>query len=248
MNAGRPDHKEQVEEAIVSETVVRPEKKFKNAQKRTRPTHFLALQLSHYPETVELLSKIQNAMVKSDCTFSEACVEPCTAHLTLGVLALKDVEEVEAVHSFLHNFVVPAIAHLQGSPLSVQLSGIGHFNSKVLYLQVEENSRLNSLVEEIRSQFLESKESPAPMLDDPKAFAPHVTIAKISNLLWRNGKFNITAPRKFPDSLLGELTDVALGECSTCISIVVDHIQLCCMSKRKPGSYYDVLTRIPLVL
>jgi pterin-4a-carbinolamine dehydratase len=51
-----------------------------------RPTHFVAVQVSHEPHIVEAIEKVQISLVSHTAGLTGALVDPVTAHMTLMVI------------------------------------------------------------------------------------------------------------------------------------------------------------------
>ena len=51
-----------------------------------RPTHFVAVQVSHEPHVIEAIEKVQTSLVSHTAGLREALVDSVTAHMTLMVM------------------------------------------------------------------------------------------------------------------------------------------------------------------
>lgn len=108
----------------------------KNPKPPKPPTHFLSLPLHESTAIRGAFEAVQASLAAHSPLLAKACIDPASAHLTLGVMALYTPEEIAAA--------VQALADLgpvlQDAELLAQLeltfSGLGHFNNRVLFLKL----------------------------------------------------------------------------------------------------------------
>jgi 2'-5' RNA ligase len=160
--------------------------------KEPSPDHFLALRLSHDPSVISAITSIQNAIVQHSPHLERACIDPITAHLTLGVLRLPDAATKEAAQAALVN---AATAAALTTPCFVTLRGIDNFRNQVVFFDLAEaqgveaegcggREQVIQLAAAVRQHFGDQ----GLLLQADRAFVPHVTIAKLSKLQpWQRG-------------------------------------------------------------
>ncbi|GAB4820805.1 hypothetical protein N2152v2_007851 [Parachlorella kessleri] len=159
---------------------------FPKPAREPRPTHFLALQVSHAPSVTDAIRKVQAAVCEHSPHLKKACVDAASSHLTLGVMALQGEQDIAHAEETLCQLSGVLSQEQLLEPLELKLGGLSHFRNQVLYLDVEEGEgqqRLHTLAAAVRSHFHAAR----LLQQADRPFVPHVTIAKLSKLP-RGGK------------------------------------------------------------
>lgn len=150
-----------------------------------RPDHFLALRLSHSPAVTSAVAAIQTSIVEHSPHLGPALVDPAAAHITLGVLSLRDAAAREAAAAAL-----PGAAAAAGlkAPCVFTLRGAGHFKNEVVWIGVGDDdggaAALAALAAAVRGRFHEA----GLLLQADREFVPHVTVVKCSKMQpWGGG-------------------------------------------------------------
>ena len=200
----------------------------------SRPTHFLALPVNDFKPLKPFVSKVHSQIVKHAPGLKEALVEPESAHITLGVLTLKDENEFQRLSTTLKQWFNEREGEETEGPLEIELKNVKQFKSGVLYIEAHSaNNRLCQFHEALAS-FLKTE----GFLDKvDKSFNPHVTLAKFSKMKRRNknGKQNgVKTPKMFPAKSYEEDIRTKVGTCE------VRTLQVCCIVGRVKGEYYKV--------
>lgn len=147
-----------------------------------RPDHFLALQVSHHHAITQAIGTVQASLVAHSPHLLPALVEPITAHITLGVLCLRDAAMREAAAAALQPAATAAGQQLGGGgTVTLMLEGLSHFRNQVLYLDVRQDTeaeRLHQLAAAVRAHYIEA----GLLLQADRPLGPHVTVAKMSKM------------------------------------------------------------------
>mmetsp|Transcript_15316 Transcript_15316/g.38976 ORF Transcript_15316/g.38976 Transcript_15316/m.38976 type:complete len:251 (+) Transcript_15316:579-1331(+) len=202
------------------------------------PTHFLALPLNHSRELHAAFERVHKNLVTHNPILDEALVEAASAHITLGVLTLASDEQVERVSRLLTRWR-KSPNHV--SDIKLSLSGLGHFNSKVLYVNGLDESPSKVLsMQRCISQLLFDEGLLGAVPDKP--FVPHCTIAKVSKMKTkRRGKGGQRhSVAKIDRKAYEALLDLDVGV------VEVPCLQLCTMRGRQKGEYYNVISSVSL--
>ena len=156
--------------------------------KEPPPDHFLAIRLSHDSSVTSTITSIHDSILQYSPHLQPACVDPMSAHLTLGVLHLPTEEKLNAAQAAL---LTAAKAAALQTPCSVTLQSIGHFRNQVVFLELakeeeknekKESHRVLEVATAVRQHFQEQ----GLLLQAERAFVPHVTVAKLSKMQpWR---------------------------------------------------------------
>ncbi|KAL4421704.1 hypothetical protein ABPG77_010648 [Micractinium sp. CCAP 211/92] len=163
----------------------RPAKRAKRDKERKpqppRPNHFLALQVSKHPEICAAIAQVHSCLAQRAPHLKKACVDPASAHLTLGVMALQGEADRERAGQVLAGLAAPLAQAELLQPLEVRLEGLSHFRNQVLYLDIVQDRGLEQLLElaaVARAHFQEA----GLLLEADRPLVPHVTVAKTSKL------------------------------------------------------------------
>ena len=91
------------------------------------------------------------------------------AHITLiPPFQMQETEENE-LHSFMNRFAAGV------EPFEIRLNGFGHFDKRVIFVQVDQNQFLGRLYDRFQHDFLLAY--PGLTKADTRAYHPHMTIA-----------------------------------------------------------------------
>ncbi|KAF6251042.1 AKAP7 2'5' RNA ligase-like domain-containing protein [Scenedesmus sp. NREL 46B-D3] len=197
-----------------------------------RPTHFLALQVSHSPQVRAAIAAVHAGLVAAAPHLEDALLDPATAHLTIMVLNLPGQEQEAAAAVALAELGPVLQAQQLLAPLQLQLRGLSHFRSqllRVLYLDVapgEVRERLLRLGSAAVQHFTAAAGGSLALNDGGRGFTPHVTVAKTSRLGGVQGR------PKVSEAAWAAAADLDAG------SVVVAEIQICSMQGRRAGQYY----------
>lgn len=168
-----------------------------------RPDHFLAVQVSHSPTVSAAISDIHAALVEHSPYLKDTLVDPITAHITLGVMALPDETAKALAVTALQD---AGRAVMQQNVLQLYLRGLGTFNQEVLYIDVADDSgreQLSNVATVVRQHFFKG----GLLLQAKRDYVPHVTVAKVSKMgnTWsgRRGKIRNTRGGRGRSSQVG---------------------------------------------
>lgn len=166
-----------------------------------RLDHFLSIRVSQFPQVLKAIETVQASITSTaPSAYKGSFVEPITAHLTLGVLALNgNQERLDKTITALDNAADILRQHDLLQPFNLNLQGLSHFRDSVLYLGIQEQDdggfhQLNKVSELLRTYLIEQG---CMDLDKNKEFNPHITIAKTSKLVWMNSSNNRHRKKKW---------------------------------------------------
>jgi hypothetical protein len=98
---------------------------------RPRPTHFVALQLSHSPAVRAAMHTVQAALLAHDAQLGGTLIEPSTAHVTVSVVRLDGDGQVAAAARCLAGMWARLRQLQLLGPLQLRLGGLGSFRDQV---------------------------------------------------------------------------------------------------------------------
>lgn len=155
----------------------------------SKPDHFIALRINH-KDIHASIAAVQASITNHSPNLSAACVEPITAHITLGVLRLDTEESKQAAIQGLHNIKQKLTSDGINQSFPLTLQGMGHFRHQVLYIDVDINGKekLMQLRHAVHEHF--SDLGLIPQQGSTGSFSPHVTVAKTSKLMNNKKKSN----------------------------------------------------------
>ncbi|KAK9836214.1 hypothetical protein WJX84_011106 [Apatococcus fuscideae] len=195
-----------------------------------RPTHFLAFQLSQHEEVCRAIQRVQSTITAHNDLLRATLVDSEAAHLTLMVaeLATTDLDgcpRLEKAIQAMDHLPIKLASQGRLRPVSLHLSGLSSFGTKVLYLDLtpgEDLEALNDLVKAICDHMDEAGIEST----DQRGFTPHVTIAKMSRVKPRGRK---PACKGIPKEAWKELAEVQ------CAAVEVAQLQLPYVTGRITG-------------
>lgn len=198
--------------------------------KRLVPNYFVAIQI-HDKLIKDALQKVQDKIVSENKQLTAALIKISTLHLTMCVLSLNSEEEISKSKLALEKASVKLLETYKENPLSLDISGLGHFRNEVVFAKVKKDDQVSSLkliAETVEDCFVDYDIVPP----DKRGFKPHVTIMKLSKVRGAKKKKGL---KKIKEELY---TDFLLSDfgCET-----ADSLQLCSMMKAKDEhGYYHV--------
>uniref|UniRef100_A0A383VL78 A-kinase anchor protein 7-like phosphoesterase domain-containing protein n=1 Tax=Tetradesmus obliquus TaxID=3088 RepID=A0A383VL78_TETOB len=210
---------------------------------KPRPTHFVALQVSHCPQVRQAIAAVQAGLVAAEPALEACLLEPATAHLTIMVLNLPKQEQLDAAAAALAELGPVLQAQALLAPLQLQLQGLSHFRHQVLYIDFAPGPALDSLMQlaAAATQHLKAAAGGSLAVDEGgRGFTPHVSVAKTSRLIGKRRKGRLP---KIPEAAWAAAQQ---QEAVRCIPVTVTEIQICSMQGRKAGQYYRATHRLKL--
>ncbi|XP_046445762.1 A-kinase anchor protein 7-like [Daphnia pulex] len=149
--------------------------------KTPRANHFFAIQILDC-QIVEAVHNVHRTILEQEPELSSALVSPSTLHITLAVAHLSSPEDLVRANQVLEETVrVFSTSRLQTQQLDLHLAQVGHFDNKVIYASVKEESEgtehLNHLSKSLRER---CQTAVLITLIDGDRFTPHVTLLKLS--------------------------------------------------------------------
>lgn len=179
---------------------------------RSRPTHFLALQL---PDAAlhSAIAEVQKTLVERDSSLAQCAVSPAKTHLTLLVFDGSTEDRLSAARDALEAVSASVSATVRRLP-RVNIHGLATFGDKVLYAAVQEPTEDMTLLRTLRSAAVDAFAERG--LVDPaearRSWTPHVTLLKTSQAQRpRRGEPAI----KIRPEVYAGLEDMAFGEHAT---------------------------------
>ncbi|KAI9559913.1 hypothetical protein GHT06_013920 [Daphnia sinensis] len=143
------------------------------------PNHFFAVRISDC-QIVQAVHNVHSTILEQEPVLKKALVPPSTLHITLAVAHLSTTEDVVKANQVLQESVRLFSARLPNSQLDIHLAQMGHFNNKVIYARIKEESdgaeHLNHLWKSLR----DGCQTAGISLIDGDRFTPHVTLLKMS--------------------------------------------------------------------
>ncbi|CAM1299161.1 akap7 (predicted) [Pycnogonum litorale] len=154
--------------------------KWKNSKhvKSTRPNYFIGIQVND-KNILDNVKLVQETMIQNEPLLKSAMIPVATFHLTLLVMHLASNEEIQRAGDLLKQCYEEIKEDFLANPVSLEFSGLNHFNNQVLFAQVKsdaELARVTMLAHSIHKAFTESKFN----LSGNKEFKPHATLCKLS--------------------------------------------------------------------
>lgn len=199
----------------------------------SRPTHFLALPVNSYLPFHQLVDQVHGSILKHCPQLKETLVEPCAGHVTLCVLTLDSDDEISSLCKTLKDWFATTNTTKN---LQLHLGNVRQFKSGVLYVEAEDASSQVFAMHSVLTKHLLEK---GFLQEEQRSWTPHVTVAKFSKMRTRKsgkGRRNSKATlRKFPLESYDKYLDSQVG------LVDVNCLQVCSMSGRRKGEYYQVV-------
>ncbi|KAK2715859.1 A-kinase anchor protein 7-like [Artemia franciscana] len=198
--------------------------------KKFQPNFFFAIQVKHV-QIKDQATVVQNHIIKKDARLSRALIKPASFHITLGVVHLKNEDEIErtknaltkALSQFQHEFVK--------NPLQLAFQGLGTFRGQILYAKLKNEEVITARLSPVLEKLIEEVGNCGIQFEDKRQWKPHLTILKLS----KNPKLLRKVKRLHP-SLMSDYSNIEFGY------ELVKSIQLCSMNgpKSEDGYYAKV--------
>ncbi|XP_039253422.2 A-kinase anchor protein 7 isoforms delta and gamma-like [Styela clava] len=190
-----------------------------------RPTHFLAVQITD-PIIKGKMKEVQDCIVAKESILENVVVGVDLAHITLCLLSLPNESTVNEANKILQRCRDDLMSILDGEPMNLHISGIGHFDKRVVFAKVvpgDNEEKLKLFSEHFDKEFALLKST------NPFEYTPHVTLMKLSKLrsFAMKKKIKQISPKHFED-----IEDMDFGHQN------VKTVQLLAMSRKKATEYY----------
>ncbi|XP_057365295.1 A-kinase anchor protein 7-like [Daphnia carinata] len=147
--------------------------------KAPAPNHFFAVRISDC-QIVQTVNNVHNTILEQEPRLKTALVSPSTLHITLAVAHLSTSEDVVKANQVLQESVGLFSARLPNSQLDIDLAQMGHFNNKVIYARIKEESDGAEYLNHLWKSLRDGCQTAGISLIDGDRFTPHVTLLKIS--------------------------------------------------------------------
>uniref|UniRef100_A0A131YJX3 A-kinase anchor protein 7 n=1 Tax=Rhipicephalus appendiculatus TaxID=34631 RepID=A0A131YJX3_RHIAP len=196
--------------------------------KDNRPNYFVAIQVDDV-NVHKAAKKVQDHMRSLEPNIERALISIPTLHITLLVLRVNDEDDsLQRAKDSLSRAHQAVKDGLEATPLTLQFEGLDHFRKEVLYVKAigeDSVSRLEAIAQICREEFEKSNLD----LSGNKAFAPHLTLAKLSKQSRRKNGI-----KKIQEEWYAAFKDESFG------TQKVNSLQLLSMLKPKDerGYYY----------
>ncbi|XP_037271458.2 uncharacterized protein LOC119163545 [Rhipicephalus microplus] len=196
--------------------------------KDKRPNYFVAIQVDDV-NVHKAAKKVQDHMRTQEPNIAGVLVGIPTLHITLLVLRVNDGDDsLQRAKDSLSRSHQAVKDGLEAAPLILQFQGLDHFQKEVLYVKAigeDSVSRLKAIAQVCREEFEKANLD----LSGNKAFAPHLTLAKLSKQSRRKSGI-----KKIQEEWYAAFKDETFG------TQKVNSLQLLSMSKPKEakGYYY----------
>lgn len=208
-----------------------PSSKPRKKPKRIMPNYFVAIRVSN-PHIRSGVKIVQDSIVTHNEKLKPALIPLAMLHLTLLVVHLKDDDQILKATDILQHCRTSLEPILQNSSLTLNFSGLDHFQHQVLFVKLcgdEGIAGLNTVANIVRETF--TKEG-IPSTDS-RDFKPHLTVMKLT----RSPKLRKKGIKKIPTECYANWLDLSFGE------ETVNALHLCSMNaKDKDGFYKCVAT------
>ncbi|EFX73206.1 hypothetical protein DAPPUDRAFT_325475 [Daphnia pulex] len=194
--------------------------------KTPRANHFFAVQISDC-QIVEAVHNVHRTILEQEPELSSALVSPSTLHITLAVAHLSSPEDLvleETVRVF-------STSRLQTQQLDLHLEQVGHFDNKVIYASVKEESEGTEHLNHLSKSLRERCQKAGLTLIDGDRFTPHVTLLKLS----KDPRLNRKGIKAVASHLYEKHVDCVFGR------QVVESVQLLSMTDPKDEKGYYAL-------
>jgi 2'-5' RNA ligase len=153
----------------------------------TRPNYFISLRLRN-KGIIQSLQTFQQSLLSSNPLYNSILIPLQTLHLTVCLLHIKNNEElVQANNLMLSTQLKDSLVSIYNrnndfSDNFLSFKGLNHFNHRVLYADLQQNTGYNTLAL-IHEEFGRSFTKAGIIVPDyEKHYQPHLTLAKLSKL------------------------------------------------------------------
>ncbi|XP_046462555.1 A-kinase anchor protein 7-like isoform X1 [Daphnia pulex] len=199
--------------------------------KTPRANHFFAVQISDC-QIVEAVHNVHRTILEQEPELSSALVSPSTLHITLAVAHLSSPEDLVRANQVLEETVrVFSTSRLQTQQLDLHLAQVGHFDNKVIYANVKEESEGTEHLIHLSKSLRERCQTAGLTLIDGDRFTPHVTLLKLS----KDPSLNRKGIKAVASHLYEKHVDCVFGR------QVVESVQLLSMTDPKDEKGYYAL-------
>lgn len=211
-----------------------------------RPDHFISARIWPRARPHQAMEDVQAALLHHFEALQGTFVDVAAAHLTLLVTRLDSTERMATAHEAFAEAKQAIEAAGVSRPVCLEFRGLSHFNHRVLYLDVVQDmelERLKHIAELVHASFSAHGLIDGLQAGRSEAFTPHLTVAKLSQLIkqGRGKSRHLNKSLKMlPQSAYEEMLDIEGGQSS------VQSLDLCQMQGRAAGSYYKVISSLPL--
>ena len=201
--------------------------------KEPQPNYFLAIQIKNAQIRINA-SILQNHIIEKDPSLAKALIKQSSFHLTLKVLHLKNISEVELARNAFVKAVEKYQQEFTNDQLYLEFQGIGEFFEQILYAKLNNENivkaRLNPVLDEITKQITKSD----VQLAKQESWKPHLTLVIIRKV----NKLRKEA-RKLHPSLTADFKNIRFGR------ELLQRIQLLSVTGPKSKeNYYEVISEI----
>jgi 2'-5' RNA ligase len=183
----------------------------------TRPNLFIALQISN-PEIHAKVALVQTNVTAKTPNVNQVYCPASFSHVTLQVMKV----DKDKISSVVDAVKVVALARA-GKTINLSFSGIGDFNSKVIFAKLENDEEIQVLHAALQKE-LEARN----LVTETRSFKPHLTLLKT-----RRGSAD-----EFNKDLYQDMADLTFG------NQVCTKIQILSMERKKTDHYYTSLGEV----
>ncbi|XP_059140390.1 A-kinase anchor protein 7-like isoform X2 [Physella acuta] len=199
------------------------------AKKRTRPNYFVAVQITD-PEIYKVAKKVQSDVAdNSKADITKAIIGTEKFHITLMVMHLKNLEDVQLASQTLDNCVLEIHEKIEGQQVTLDFEGLSAFNGgRVLFATLKSTQGLQHL-HVISGEVHRLMGESGILSTDQRAFNPHLTLIKFDG--HKGKKYGVS---KLKPEMYEPYCQQVFG------SQHVSSLQLCRMNAKREDGYYFV--------
>ncbi|XP_057302233.1 A-kinase anchor protein 7-like [Hydractinia symbiolongicarpus] len=208
-----------------------------NDEKKRLPNYFLAIRI-YNQEIHEKLSALQETIKSINADFVHSFVNVSTLHVTLNVLSLNDLLEIENAINALH-LATQKVSEIvkEYTERTLEFEGLGDFRGQVVFVKLKHNNTvkfIEKLVDVFKNSFKELKvHYPAN-----EKFTPHLTVMKLSKCFKLMKKKGI---KRIPQKMYKASKDSHFGFDE------IKDVLLCSMTDKKDSNgFYKVVASVNL--
>ncbi|XP_013790887.1 uncharacterized protein LOC106474741 [Limulus polyphemus] len=208
----------------------RTKSQFESYHNNIQPNFFIAVRLTE-PDVLDKILEVRDHIQSLEPVLKECCMNRETFHLTLSMLHLESVAEINQASRAIH-LIKDELCDFINPHIELQLRGLDNFEQRVVYVCVENQPSFITFVEKVQ-QLLERE---GVTLANNFSFVPHVTLLKVNRPVSRLRRTKYIDPSlylKFAQNHFG--------------SMKIDNIHLCEIGdhRRKDG-FYQCVTQLTL--
>lgn len=232
----------EADESTISDKSIKQNKKKKgkdkgNGEKKRLPNYFLAIRI-YNQEIRGKLSALQETIKSINADFVHSFVNVSTLHVTLNVLSLNDLFEIENAINALH-LAIQKVSEIvkEYTERTLEFEGLGDFRGQVVFVKLKHNNTVR-FIEKLVDVFKNSFKELNVHYSANEKFTPHLTVMKLSKCFKLMKKKGI---KRIPQKMYKASKDSHFGFDE------VKDVLLCSMADKKDSDgFYKVVASVNL--